>query len=142
VREKEKITQTIILVHSLPKLHLFPRKPLGIPLGNQQQITTHHTLKEVILTTQENTPSLTSHTVRTTLWLYRYTDYKYSTGKTITREYGTYYTWLQEIAVAHNPLFNQSTTQGNLSFLNPNFQKIFFWITFCCFEIGRVILAL
>jgi len=60
--EREKITQTIILVHSLPELLPVPRKPLGIPLGNQQQITTHHNLKEVILTTQEYTPSFTSYT--------------------------------------------------------------------------------
>jgi len=60
--EREKITQTIILVHSLPELHPVPRKPVGNPLGNQQQITTHHNLKEVILTTQEHTPSLTSYT--------------------------------------------------------------------------------
>jgi len=38
VRDREKITQTIILVHSLPELHPVPRKPLGIPVGNQQQI--------------------------------------------------------------------------------------------------------
>jgi len=50
------------LLHSLQELHPAPRKPLGIPLGNQQQITTHHNLKEVILTTQEHTPSLTSYT--------------------------------------------------------------------------------
>jgi len=42
------------------------QKTTGYSLGNQQQITTHHNLKEVILTTQEHTPFLTSHTVRTT----------------------------------------------------------------------------
>jgi len=60
--EREKITQTIILVHSLPELHPVPSKPLGIPLGIQQQITTHHNHKEVILTTQEHTPFLISNT--------------------------------------------------------------------------------
>jgi len=34
--ERENITQTIILVDSLPELHPVPRKSLGIPLGNQQ----------------------------------------------------------------------------------------------------------
>jgi len=38
------------------------QKTTGYSLGNQQHITTHHNLKEVILTTQEHTPSLTSHT--------------------------------------------------------------------------------
>jgi len=60
--DREKITQKIILVHSLPELHPIPRKPLGISLGNQQQITTHHNLKEVILPTQKHTLSLISNT--------------------------------------------------------------------------------
>jgi len=39
-----------------------PQKTIGYSLSNQQQITTHHNLKEVILITQEHTLSLTSHT--------------------------------------------------------------------------------
>jgi len=60
--ERDKITQSIILVHSLLELHRVLRKPLGISLSNQQQIriTQHH--KEVILTTQEHTPYLPLHT--------------------------------------------------------------------------------
>jgi len=35
-REREKITQSIILVHSLLELHPVLKKPLGISLSNQQ----------------------------------------------------------------------------------------------------------
>jgi len=58
VRERRSHNQ----VHSLPELHLVPRKPLGIALSNQQQITITQHHKEVILITQEHTPSLPFHT--------------------------------------------------------------------------------
>ena len=80
------ITQPIILVHSLPELHLVPRKPLGITLSNQQQITITQHHKEVILTTQEHTPSLPLHTQSEQS--FDFTDllfYKYTKWKIITR---------------------------------------------------------
>ena len=57
-RERERLHNQFILVHSLLELHPVPRKPLGIPLTINQHITNTQHHKEVILTTQEHSPSL------------------------------------------------------------------------------------
>jgi len=82
-REREKITQSIILVHSL-ELHPVPRKPLGISLSNQQQITItqHHIPFLPLHTHNQNNPLTCRFTV--------FQEYKL---KTITRIKGTYYIW-------------------------------------------------
>jgi len=123
--EREKITQTIILVRSLPELHPVPRKPLGISLGNQKQITTHHNLKRgdlnhsrthslfQFLHTQSEQPSNFTDTQITSIQTEKQLQ---ENMEQITPDY-------KKITVAPNPLFNQSTTQDNLAFLNSNFHK-------------------
>jgi len=60
-RERERITQAIIMVHSLPELH-----PVLINLLRFHYVTNNilqtHINKEVILTSQEHTPSLINDT--------------------------------------------------------------------------------
>ena len=61
-RERERENYTSNYTGSLlTRATSNPQKITGYSLGNQQQITTHHNLKEVILTTQEHTHPLWLH---------------------------------------------------------------------------------
>jgi len=74
------------------------QKTTEIPLCNRQHITNTHTNKEVILTSQEHSPSLIHHThkVRTPSNLTVPTIYKYTNLKTITKENRKYYSFYRK----------------------------------------------
>jgi len=60
VRESERLHNQFILVHSTLSYIQSPEQPLGIPLVINHRLHTLNHHKEVILTTQEHSPSLLS----------------------------------------------------------------------------------
>ena len=57
-REKERLHHQFILVHSTSELHPIPITTTEFSTSNQSQITHTQSHKEVILITQEHSPSL------------------------------------------------------------------------------------
>ena len=96
--ERERSHNQFILVHSLPELHSVPRKLLGFPLTINQHITNTQHHKEVILTTQEHSPSLpfTQPLSEQSSDLTVLQTYKYTERKQLQELKGTDYTWYSE----------------------------------------------